>query len=69
MVGQGRPGSFLYPTTMHLTKDQGSPSSSAFSTFPYEARSYLTVSKNDKAELISSENTDLLQESHMLGLS
>lgn len=43
-----------YPAPMHLTKDQGHPSGSAFSTFPYEARFYLSVSKKGKAELKSS---------------
>lgn len=46
-----------------LDKRLGNPSSSAFSNFPYEAKCYLSESENGKAKLVSSEKSDLLQES------
>lgn len=46
-----------------LDKRLGDPSSSAFSNFPYEARYYLSVNENGKAKIVSSEKSDLLQES------
>lgn len=57
------------PCYYALDKRPGQSLKFCFSTFPYEGRCYLSMSKNGKAELVSSENSDVLQGSHMLHLS
>lgn len=59
---------YVLPCHYALDKRPGQSFKFCFSTFPSEARRYLSVSKNGKAELVSSENSDLLQGSHMLCL-